>query len=85
MTQELQLLCPCCRQPYQPVKCWEDQLNAVIHGQEKFAICPVCTQAPSPHVFETAGYRRRCAYEVRRLQELWENEQAALGHKTEKS
>ncbi len=45
MSQDLQLICKCCGQPYQPAKCWHDQLDAVIQGQEKFAICPICTQA----------------------------------------
>lgn len=68
----MELICGCCGQPYYPVKCWEDQLQAVLLGQEKFAICPICTQAPPAHVFPTAGYRARCIYEVRRLQRLWE-------------
>jgi hypothetical protein len=78
MTQELQLICNCCGQPYHAAKCWKDQLDAVMQGQEKFAICPVCTQAPPPRVFETAGYRRRCLYEVKRLQKLWAEDRAKV-------
>ena len=77
MSQDLLLICKCCGQPHHPVKCWQDQLNAVIQGQEKFAICPLCTQAPPPHVFESARYRRRCLSEVKRLQRLWEQERGA--------
>lgn len=74
VTQEVQLICHCCGQPYYPGKAWEDKLQAVILGQERFAICPVCTQAPSKQVFESARYRQRCLYEVRRLQMLHEND-----------
>ena len=78
MTMEVHLICNCCRQPYHSEKCWQDQLNALIEGQEKFAICPVCTQAPPPHVYETTGYKRRCLHEVKRIYKLWENDKAAF-------
>ncbi len=74
LTQEVQLICHCCDQPYYSGKAWEDKLQAVILGQERFAICPVRTQAPSKQVFESAQYRKRCVYEVRRLQMLYEND-----------
>jgi hypothetical protein len=80
MSQELQLICKCCGQPYQPVKCWHDQLDAVVQGQEKFAICPICTQAPPPRVFQSARYRQRCLSEVKRLQRLWEQQQGAAAN-----
>jgi hypothetical protein len=75
LSQDLQLVCKCCGQPYYPMKCWQDQLNAVIEGQEKFAICPICTQTPPPGVFQSVRYRRRCLSEVKRLQKLWEQDQ----------
>jgi hypothetical protein len=31
-TQEVQLICNCCRQPYYPNKVWEDQQRAIIFG-----------------------------------------------------
>ena len=33
-TQEVQLICNCCGQPYHPDKSWEDRLRAVILGAE---------------------------------------------------
>ena len=71
-TQEVQLVCNCCGQPYHPNKSWEDRLRAVVFGAERFAICPICTQSPPQDVFETLEYRRRCLREVRRLQKAYE-------------
>jgi hypothetical protein len=73
-TQEVQLICHCCGQPYHPDKSWEDCLQAVVFGAEKYAICPLCTQAVPDDVFRDDGYRRRCHYEVARLQSLYELE-----------
>lgn len=70
--QEMQLLCNCCGQPYYPNKSWEDRLQVVFFGTEKYAICPVCTQVPPEHVFTNPDYRRRCRYQVTRLQVLYE-------------
>jgi hypothetical protein len=75
VTQEVQLICNCCGQPYYPNKAWEDKLRAVVLGAEKFAICPLCTQAPPEQVFNSFEYRQRCFYEVRRLQRLYEQAQ----------
>jgi hypothetical protein len=74
LTQEVQLICNCCGQPYYPGKAWEDRWEAVMSGQEKFAICPVCAQAPSKQVFESSEYRQRCTKEVYRLQVLHEKD-----------
>jgi hypothetical protein len=71
-TLQMQLICNCCGQPYYPNKSWQDKLEAVIVGAERYAICPVCTQAPPMSVFANPVYRRRCRYEVRRLQALYE-------------
>src|SRR5271169_5662156 len=68
----MQLICNCCGQPYYPTKSWQDKLEAVILGTERYAICPVCTQAAPKHVFTDPGYRRRCRYQVQRLQALYE-------------
>ena len=76
-TQEVQLLCHCCGQPYHPDKSWEDCLQAVVFGAEKYAICPLCTQAVPDEVFGDHSYRRRCHYEVARLQRLFESESKA--------
>jgi len=73
-TQEVQLICNCCRQPYYPNKAREDQIMAIIVGAEKYAICPLCTQAVPDDVFCDEGYRARCRYEVARLQRLFESE-----------
>ncbi len=74
-TQAMQLLCNCCLQPYYPNKSWQDKLQAVFLGTERYAICPVCTQAPPEHIFTDAAYRRHCRYEVERLQVLYERAQ----------
>jgi hypothetical protein len=71
-TFQMQLICDCCGQPYYPSKSWQDNLEAVALGTERYAICPVCTQAPPEHVFTDPGYRRRCRYQVQRLQALYE-------------
>ncbi len=71
-TQEMQLLCNCCLQPYYPNKSWQDNLQAVFLGAERYAICPVCTQSPPEHIFTDPAYRRRCRYQVERLQALYE-------------
>jgi hypothetical protein len=68
---EVQLICKCCGQPYHPDKSWEDRYRAVLLGAVRFAICPICTQAPSQEVFDRVEYRRRCLREVRRLQVLY--------------
>jgi hypothetical protein len=73
-TQEVQLICNCCRQPYYPNKVWEDQQRAIIFGAEKYSMCPLCTQAVPDHVFRDEGYRQRCRSEVARLQLLFESE-----------
>ena len=71
-TQEVQLICNCCGQPYYPNKSWEDRLRAVIFGAERFAVCPICTQSAPQDVFDNPEYRRRCFQEVRRLQKAYE-------------
>jgi hypothetical protein len=76
-TLELQLLCRCCGQPYYPDKAWTDKLHAVYFGAERFAVCPVCTQAPLEHVFVDPAYRRRCVREVRRLERMYVKETRA--------
>ncbi len=73
-TQEVQLICNCCGQPYYPNKSWEDRIRAMILGAEKYAICPLCTQAVPDDVFRNEGYRQRCHFEVARLQRLFETE-----------
>src|SRR5690349_9262369 len=73
-TQEVQLICNCCGQPYYPNKAREDQILAIIVGAEKYAICPLCTQAVPNEVFGDEGYRKRCRYEADRLQRLSESQ-----------
>jgi hypothetical protein len=73
-TQEVQLICNCCGQPYYPNKVWEDHQEAIIFGAEKYAVCPLCTQAVPDEVFRDENYRQRCHYEVARLQRLLESE-----------
>jgi len=73
-TQEVQLICNCCGQPYYPNKSWEDRIRAIILGAEKYAICPLCTQAVPNDVLDNEGYRQRCHYEVARLQSLFESQ-----------
>jgi hypothetical protein len=69
-TQEMQLICNCCGQPYYPNKAWEDRINAIIFDAEKYILCPLCTQAVPDSVFHDEGYRQRWRYKVARLQEL---------------
>lgn len=71
-TQEMQLICNCCEQPYYPNKRWEDRIRAIMFGAERFAICPLCTQSPPQDVFESSKYRHRCLREVQRLQRMYE-------------
>jgi len=71
-TQEMQLICNCCGQPYYPNKSWQDRIRAIIFGAEKYAICPLCTQAVGDEVFRDDAYRLRCRHEVARLQRLFE-------------
>jgi hypothetical protein len=78
-TLELQLLCRCCGQPYYPDKAWTDKLDAVYFGAERFAVCPVCTQAALEHVFPDPACRCRCVREVRRLQRMYVEEARASG------
>ncbi len=73
-TQEVQLVCNCCGQPYYPNKSWEDRIRAIIFGAEKYAVCPLCTQAVPDDVLRDEGYRQRCHYEVARLQRMFESE-----------
>jgi len=80
-TQELQLICNCCGQPYHPDKSWEDRLRALVFGAEKYAICPLCTQAVPDDVLRNDGYRQRCHYEVARLQRLFESESKTRSRK----
>jgi hypothetical protein len=73
-TLELQLICRCCGQPYYPDKAWTDKLHAAYFGAERFAVCPLCTQAALEHVFPDPAYRRRCVRQVRRLQRMYVEE-----------
>ncbi len=56
-TQEVQLICNCCGQPYYPNKSWEDRMRAIIFGAEKYSVCPLCTQEVQSDVFQDEGYR----------------------------
>ncbi|MGA3317562.1 MAG: hypothetical protein ABSC64_14115 [Candidatus Korobacteraceae bacterium] len=76
-TQEMQLICNCCGQPYYPNKAWEDRIRAIIFGAEDYAVCPLCTQAVPDDILHDEGYRQRCRYKVERLRELFEAENAA--------
>ncbi len=73
-TLQVQLICNCCGQPYYPNKSWEDRIRAIILGAEKYAICPLCTQAVPDDVLDNEGYKRRCHHEVARLQCPFESE-----------
>lgn len=55
-TQEMQLICNCCRQPYYPNKVREDQITAIIFGAEKYVLCPLCTQAVPDTVLRDEAY-----------------------------
>ena len=72
-TQEIQLICTCCGQPYYPNKAWEDRITAIIFGAEDYAICPLCTQAVSDDILHSEGYRLRCRYRIDRLRELFQS------------
>jgi hypothetical protein len=71
-TQEVQLICNCCGQPYYPNKSWEDRMKAIIFGAEKFSVCPLCTQEVPSDVFQDEDYRMRCRREVARLQRMFD-------------
>ncbi len=72
-TQEMQLICNFCGQPYYPNKAWEDRINAIMFGAEKYALCPLCTQAVPDNVLHDEGYQQRWRYTVARLRELFES------------
>lgn len=76
VSQEVQLICNCCGQPYYPDKAREDQGRAILFGAEEYAICPLCTQQVPEHVFDDSAYRLRCHYEVARLKRLSEESKA---------
>ena len=61
-TQEMQLICNCCGQPYNPNKSWEDRITAIIFGAEKYVLCPLCTQAVPDTVLHDKGYGMRSAF-----------------------
>jgi len=71
-TQEVQLICNCCGQPYYPNKSWEDRMKAIIFGVEKYSVCPLCTQEEPSDVFQDEDYRKRCRSEVARLQRMFD-------------
>jgi hypothetical protein len=72
-TQEMQLICDCCTQPYYSKKAREDRMQTILFGAEKYAICPLCDQAVPGDVFPDERYRRRWRNEVARLQLLFES------------
>jgi hypothetical protein len=73
-TQEMQLICNCCGQPYYPDKVRQDLIRAIVFGTEKYAMCPLCTQVVPDDVFRGDAYRQRCHYEIARLQRLFESQ-----------
>ena len=73
-TLEVQQICTCCEQPYYLNKRRQDQIEAIVCGAEKYAICPLCTQAVPATVVRNEGYRQRCQHEVARLRRLFESE-----------
>jgi hypothetical protein len=79
-TQEVQLVCNCCGQPYYPDKVLEDLVRAIAFGTEKYAMCPLCTQAVPGDVFRDGAYRQRCHYESARLQRLFESASKTQAH-----
>jgi hypothetical protein len=81
-TQELQLICNCCGQPYYPNKAWEDRIKAIIFGAEDYAICPLCTQAVPDNIRCDEVYRQKCRYKLNRLRELFEVENVADGQRS---
>lgn len=70
-TQELQLICNLCGQPYYPNEAWEDQIEATIFGAEKYALCLLCTQTVPDAVVHDEAYRQRWRYKLARLRELF--------------
>jgi len=47
-TQEVQVLCNCCGQPYHPDKSWEDRRRAVILGAEdELGMSPLAVTVPT--------------------------------------
>jgi hypothetical protein len=73
LSQEMQLICSCCRQPYHGQKTVLDQLFAILVGTEKYSICPLCTQAVPRQTLRTESYRRRAREQGRRLQRICES------------
>ena len=69
-----ELLCKCCGQPYYPEMTWTDKLRVAYFGAERFAVCPICTQAALDDVLADPTYRRRCVREVPRLQRMYVKE-----------
>jgi hypothetical protein len=70
MTQEMQLVCECCEQPYSPNKSFEDRSDATVFGTEKYALCPRCTQAVPADVLTDRGYRLRCERHAAAMEHL---------------
>lgn len=77
-TQELQLVCNCCGQPYHPDKAWEDRLRAIVFGAEKYANCPSCTQEVPEQTLRDEGYRQRCRDTVTKWRKQFETESKAM-------
>lgn len=73
-TQELQLVCNCCGQPYHPDKACEDRLRAIVFGAEKYANCPSCTQEVPEQTLRDEGYRQRCRDTVTKWRKQFETE-----------
>jgi hypothetical protein len=69
--QATQLICECCGQPYYPDKSWQDQLDTLILGEERFAICPICTQSVPEATFNDFDYRKRCLKAVKQMLMLY--------------
>ena len=76
-TQELQLICNLCGQPYYPNKAWEDQIESIIFGAEEYALCLLCTQAVPDTVMHDKIYRQRWRYKLDRLRELFKTRTAS--------
>lgn len=72
-TQEMQLICDCCTQPYYSKKAREDRMQTLVLGAEKYAICPRCEQIVPGDIFPDERYRNRWRNEVARLQRLFES------------
>ena len=84
-TQELQLICNCCGQPYYPDKAWEDRLRAIVFGAEKYANCPSCTQQVSEDVLSDSGYRQRCDVNFEKWRRMFEAQRTAKAQEREPS